>query len=478
MKDKTNSSPSDKNRQNAEDTLNKKSIQNDENFSSIENHKTVPNSNLEQQNKALLTAKTNAEITAEKYSKLYDFAPFGYFTLSKKGIIENINLSGANLLEKDRSLLLKKRLSLFVSKETKPIFNIFLQEIFESKTKQTCEINLSITPDKSIQVSLSGIPCDNTIQCLISMQDISLYKKVETEKFLSEEKYRTLFESSRDSITIFRFGKDGKPGNFIEANPITTTLFGYSKKELLTMSVLDIEIISDRKRKARIKKLIANGKDDFETTIRTKKGSQRNVDVETIIINYLHKPAVMNITRDITERKQAEKNTQKAQENLTTILEAIPDLLFEVDTEGRIYYYQAHRQDLLAVPPTVFMGKSFSEVLPNEASKVCLAAIDESLKKGWSTGKKYALDLASGKHWFEISVSTIKESNDTTKHFIDLARDITDRIVAEEKVKTEKKRIDSILELVATPIFLKDNDHRISYANSAFCKLFKLNKKI
>ena len=477
MKDKTNSSPSDKNRQNAEDTLNKKSIQNDENFSSIENHKTVPNSNLEQQNKALLTAKTNAEITAEKYSKLYDFAPFGYFTLSKKGIIENINLSGANLLEKDRSLLLKKRLSLFVSKETKPIFNIFLQEIFESKTKQTCEINLSITPDKSIQVSLSGIPCDNTIQCLISMQDISLYKKVETEKFLSEEKYRTLFESSRDSITIFRFGKDGKPGNFIEANPITTTLFGYSKKELLTMSVLDIEIISDKKRKARIKKLIANGKDDFETTIRTKKGSQRNVDVETIIINYLHKPAVMNITRDITERKQAEKNTQKAQENLTTILEAIPDLLFEVDTEGRIYYYQAHRQDLLAVPPTVFMGKSFSEVLPNEASKVCLAAIDESLKKGWSTGKKYALDLASGKHWFEISVSPIKESSDTNKHFIVLARDITDRIVAEEKVKTEKKRIDSILELVATPIFLKDNDHRISYANSAFCKLFKLNKK-
>ena len=87
--------------------------------------------------------------------------------------------------------------------------------------------------------------------------------------------------------------------------------------------------------------LKSNGRIHFETIIKNKKGNKRNVEIESIFINYGNKPAIMNIIRDITERKQMENNAKKNHENLVTILEAIPDLLFEVDIDGRIYHYHS-----------------------------------------------------------------------------------------------------------------------------------------
>jgi PAS domain S-box-containing protein len=298
----------------------------------------------------------------------------------------------------------------------------------------------------------------------------------ETTSFI-EDKYKTLFETNRDSITIFRIDNGGKPGNFIEVNPATTALFGYTKEELLDLTIGDIETLSDKKRKARTDALLSKGRIDFETIIKNKKGNLRNVEIKTQLINYLNEPAVMNITRDISEKKQLENNIKNTNESLTTILDAIPDLLFEVDLEGNIYHYQAHREDLLAAPPSEIIGKNFQDIMPVDATNTCFSALKEANKKGWSTGKQYSLHLPQGKCWFELSISPIKESSNKDKHFIVLARDITERNEAEEKLKFEKERIRTILELVGNPIFLKDNEHRFTYANSSFCTLFGLDQK-
>ncbi|MCI4442125.1 MAG: PAS domain S-box protein, partial [Lentimicrobium sp.] len=482
MKDKANSSQANILRQKAEEQLKNKSIPTDKNISDIETLKLIHELDvhqveLEMQNEELLTAKIKAETDAEKYTNLYDFAPSGYFTLSKEGEIMELNFRGATLLGKERSFLLNKRFEIFVSDKTRPKFNLFLEEIFNSKTKQTCEINLAIVPNNPTYVYLSGIVNDDDEQCLVTMLDISQIKKAEKETRINIEKYRTLFETNRDSITIFRIESDGNLGKFIETNKATTTLFGYTKEEILTLNIKDIEIVSDKKLKKRIETFLSKGSISFETIIKNKKGNQRNVEVEATLINYLDEPAVMNITRDITEQKQLQNNIKNANESLTTILEAIPDLLFEVNLEGRIFHYQAHREDLLASDPSAFMGNLFQNVIPANAANICIEAILEASNKGWSTGKQYSLDLPQGKHWFELSVSPIKETENTEQHFILLARDITDRKIADEKLRIEKERIRTILELVGNPIFLKDNDHKITYANTAFFNLFGLNKK-
>jgi PAS domain S-box-containing protein len=262
----------------------------------------------------------------------------------------------------------------------------------------------------------------------------------------NEEKCRILFDSNRDSITLFRLDLYGNLGNFIEANSATNKLFGYTKKELLEMNICDLEHTTDPKIKSKISCLPPQGSISFETIIKNKKGHLRNVEIETVCVNYMCEPALMNITRDITERKQIEENTRKAQENLTTILEAIPDLLFEVDLEGKIYYYQGSRNDLLAVPETEFLGKKFQDFLPVDAANVCFEAIQEALNKGWSIGKQYSLNLAKGKSWFELSVSPIKETGNKIQHFIILARDITARQNAEETLRESEEKYRGLVE--------------------------------
>jgi len=386
---------------------------------------------LELQNEELQLSKNKAEREAEKYTNLYDFAPSGYFTLSKKGEIIELNFRGSNLLEKDRSFLLQKRFGLFVSDQSRPIFNLFLEELFETKTKQTCEVSLA---NPAVYVNLSGIISDNEEECLITMHDISKLKKAELEIKISEENYYNLYERNRDSITVFRIDSDGNPSKIIKANKTTTEIFGYTQKELLSMSVVDFEIVAEEVRKARVDQLLQNGKIDFETTIKDKKGNYRFVDIETVLIEYENEPAVMNITRDITVRKQNEENIKRAQENLATILQAIPDLLFEVGIDSKIYYYQAHREDLLAFPPNEIIGKFFKDIMPSDVSDTCFEAMEEADKKGWSIGKQYSLQLPTGKHWFELSVSPIHDKSLANKHFIILARDITERKQAEEKL--------------------------------------------
>ncbi len=301
-------------------------------------------------------------------------------------------------------------------------------------------------------------------------------KEIETSNEM-EEKYHNIFDSNRDSITIFRIGKEGNPENFIEINPATIALFGYTKKELLSMSIKDIESVPDKTREARINTLIALGQINFETIIKNKKGNLRNIEVKSILINYLNGTAVMNITRDITERKQIEKNIRKTQENLSTILEAIPDLLFEVNLEGRIFYYQAHRKDLLVVHPSEFIKKKFQEVIPAEAAEICLEALQEANEKGWSTGKQYSLDLPQGKHWFELSVSSIKESSNKEMRFILLARDITDRKIAEIAFVENKQNLQTIFDSVIEAIYVMDESGTLIDVNKGAEKMYGYSRQ-
>ena len=130
-------------------------------------------------------------------------------------------------------------------------------------------------------------------------------------------------------------------------------------------------------------------------------------------------------TTDITDRKLAELNANKVLQKMEAILDAIPDLLFEVGIDGHIYNYHTRRNDLLAMPPELFLGKKFSEVLPPNVYEICQSAINEASEKGFSTGKQYSIDLSNGKHWFELSVAPMKINEDHNTHFIILSRDIT-----------------------------------------------------
>ena len=135
-----------------------------------------------------LEASRKNKATSEKYTELYDFAPSGYFTLSQKGEIIELNLCGSQILGKERLHLKNNRFGFFVSDDTKPIFNLFLSKVFSSKSKESCEVTLSTNANLIMFVCITGIVNNNADQCLIVLTDITERKKAEQDLKKAKEK--------------------------------------------------------------------------------------------------------------------------------------------------------------------------------------------------------------------------------------------------------------------------------------------------
>jgi diguanylate cyclase (GGDEF)-like protein/PAS domain S-box-containing protein len=138
-------------------------------------------------------------------------------------------------------------------------------------------------------------------------------------------------------------------------------------------------------------------------------------------------------TADLQLRSAIERNA--------AVLNAIPDLLFEMDREGRYLDYRSPRTDLLAAPPEAFLGRTVAEVLPPDAAAVCIAALREAEARGISTGRQIQLQLPLGTFWFELSVSRMSDEREQAARFVVLSRDITERKRAEAALRDSESRL-------------------------------------
>lgn len=172
--------------------------------------------------------------------------------------------------------------------------------------------------------------------------------------------------------------------------------------------------------------------------------------------------------QDISDKKYAEMQMESARNTLQATLDALPDLLFEVDQDGRIHNYHSHRSDLLAAAPEVFLGRLFTEILPPDVAATCFQAIQESAVEGFSTGRAYALVLPQGgEHWFELSVAPMAGLDRGKRHFILIARDITERKSVEQKLQVAAR----VFSHAREGIIITSPDGTILDVNEAFTRI-------
>lgn len=138
-------------------------------------------------NDELMLAKEQAEVIAKKYTELYDFAPLGYFTLSSEGAITTLNLAGSQMLGKPRSLILNSLFSFYIPLDTKPTFALFLQNIFSSHTKESCEVTISAHNNSLVYIYLTGLVVGNSDSCIVTAVDITARKQAENELIKAKE---------------------------------------------------------------------------------------------------------------------------------------------------------------------------------------------------------------------------------------------------------------------------------------------------
>ena len=327
----------------------------------------------------------------------------------------------------------------------------------------------------SEEIALLEEATGDVAYALENLEKESLRKKAEVSVLESEHRYQTLTEVS--PVGIFRTDASGST---TYVNQRWSEIAGISYEDAMGNGWLRAVHVEDSAR-------LFEGWMDSMSKKQTSESEYRFVrpdgsiawvigqaipelNSDNQIIGYI------GTITDITDRKLAELNSHKAHQKMEAILEAIPDLLFEVGLDGRIYNYHTRRDDLLAMPAELFLGKKFSEVLPPDVDELCKSAIKEAAEKGFSTGKKYSIELPTGEHWFELSVAPMQDNEDYKAHFIILSRDITETKKADFALQKSEERYRGLLFNLNAGIVVHDSDSNIIFSNQEADKLLGLIK--
>jgi diguanylate cyclase (GGDEF)-like protein/PAS domain S-box-containing protein len=204
--------------------------------------------------------------------------------------------------------------------------------------------------------------------------------------------------------------------------------------------------------------VMVTGKDDLKSVERAYDSGATD-----FIAKPIHLELIGHRVRYLLRGYQALYDLQQADDRNAAVLNAIPDLLFELDINGLYIAWNVPRTDLLAAPIEQFAGRTVSEILPPDAAEVCLAALRAADVAGSSTGMQYELLLPTGRHWFELSVSRKSTPAGQAPHFIVLARDITERKEAETRI-SRLALLDSLTGLPNRHSFLERVDLEIRRA--------------
>ncbi len=142
---------------------------------------------------------------------------------------------------------------------------------------------------------------------------LSMVKKALQE---SEERFKMLFNSGTDAIFDPQIKHGGDPGNFFEVNDIACKRLGYSRPQLLRMSMKNIEIPAS----IPAKEDFYRGENSeglhhrlYEAIQVTSLGERIHVENNSHLIDLDGKPAILCISRDITQRKELEEQLRQAQ---------------------------------------------------------------------------------------------------------------------------------------------------------------------
>jgi len=173
--------------------------------------------------------------------------------------------------------------------------------------------------------------------------------------------------------------------------------------------------------------------------------------------------------RKINLQTAVEEQTREllnARAQLQATLDAIPDLLFEISADGVIHNFHTHRPELLLVQPDAFLGKKIDEVVPARISALIYSTMEEASQQGFASGKYYSLQLADGRHEFELSAACKAVSPGAHKHFVMISRDITERRLAEEELRVAATAFEAREGMMIT-----DPDGVILRVNKAFSEI-------
>ena len=323
-----------------------------------------------------------------------------------------------------------------------------------------------------IELDASLTEVNGEIATLGVMRDITEKKRAEEELRESEEKYRTLADSSLTGVFIHQDSK------YVFVNDRFAEMHGYEPEELLGRNHLDL-IHPDQREiiRQRADKRLKGEEVPRRYEIKRLKKDGEAVWHEIMVsdpITYRGRPAIMGHEIDITERMQAEETLRYFKEYNEKIVASIPSSLLVLDKNLKIKSVNRTYLEIGRVKHEDVVGRNIKEVFPGHLLKEggLLQAFEEVME----TREPFRLDDVrhTSTHHPEkrlnftvTGIRVAEEEEEEEATLILIIEDITERAKLREEIRKSRDFMDTIFKTSVDIVVTTDESGIITFVNRA-----------
>jgi PAS domain S-box-containing protein len=258
------------------------------------------------------------------------------------------------------------------------------------------------------------------------------------------ELFRSLLDQSNDAIYII----EPEMGRFLDVNQSACTMLGYTREELLTMSVKDMEaVIPDSPAwKRHVEEVRGKGYVFLEGEHIRKDGSTCPVDVNVKYIEQEGKAFMVAVVRDITERKRAEEAIRDREDTYRALVETTDTGFLILDSQGRVlganaeYVRLSGYQDLKEI-----LGRSVTEWTAPRMRERNKEAVARCVRDRRIRSLEIEYVWPNGSI-IPVEINATVQGDGASLRIISLCRDITERKKAEDALKASERKTRAILD--------------------------------
>jgi PAS domain S-box-containing protein len=308
----------------------------------------------------------------------------------------------------------------------------------------------------SARITVEAEPC-----LLVIAMDITRRMKAEEDLRRSEEDYGILFEGIGDAIFVNRIEEDFTPQKFIRVNKAASDYLGYTREELMRMSVGDLGDPGSLKEiLATLKKITPGDQVLFETTHIAKDGRRIPVEISGRRVESRDGPMALSIVRDVSERKRAEAVIRESESKYRALFEGAADAYLLSNDKGFVdcnsaalaMFGYASKDEFIALRPDQFSPPNQPDGTSSTAGskqKTISAFCNVKERFEWVHRRKNGEDFPT-----EVSLSALALSSGPM--LLGTIRDISERKHAEKELRRLERQYRTIFEGLNDAVFITE----------------------
>ncbi len=409
----------------------------------------------------------------ERFKFLFEYAPDAYFLMDLQGNFLDANRAAEKLSGYRQEELIGQNfqtLPLLDDRQKTLVTELLALSVY-GEVVGPVDLTLSRKDGREVIIEVKGLPLEMKGQSLVLAvaRDITDRKQAEEALRESEERYRTLFETSPDALIVMDLDM-----NIIMGNQRALEIVGHDRLEqFMSRKGINDMASEDRPRvAAAIKALLATGRTQtFETTMVKQDGARfPSLNSAALIRDAAGRPrAIIGTARDITALKQAEAELRQSERRFRLMAETIQDVFWmATPTIDRVIYaspayeqvWGRSCQELYQYP------QRFMESIHPEDRGRALSAFVAAREQGSPSDHEYRIIKPDGAvRWIHDRGFPVRDDQDRVIMFTGVATDITDKKLAEEALRESEKRFRDITEHAAEWVWEVDAQGKYIYSS-------------